>query len=229
MGVRVVFKYEIYISCTWTLKHTFHWILQPCITGQTSQRPFDWSVPPWWVVRVLGYGKDTSEHPEVMYSTYLHSQDGWHYVCLVHSVLFSGDLGREHTWQSPGHSVLASKPFYHQSPEYLVVVGPPCQSAMLAGSNQPHRFRSTSDAAINLTHRLQNRIAPPFSQHLSPLDVRFEVDDSSSDFSFPFVEIQRSLTNNISASLTYDRFEMMARARDRPAAGYAEDTNQHQT
>ena len=48
MGVRVVytFKYEIYISCTWTLKHTFHWILQPCITGQTSQRPFDWSVPP---------------------------------------------------------------------------------------------------------------------------------------------------------------------------------------
>ena len=109
-----------------------------------------------------------------------------------------------------------------------LLVGPACQSAMLAGSNQPHRFRSTSEAAINLAQRLQNRIAPPFSQHLSPLDVRFEVDDSSSDFSFPFVEIQRSLTNNISASLTYDRFEVMARARDRPAAGYVEDTNQHQ-
>ena len=154
MGVRVVytFKYELYISCTWTLKHTFHWILQPCITGQTWQRPFDWSVPPWWVVRVLGYGKDTSEHPEVMYSTYLHSQDGWHYVCLVHSVLFSGDLGREHTWQSPGHSVLASKPFYHQSPEYSVV----CSSDLLVsrqclqvpinltGSDQPQRLQSTS-------------------------------------------------------------------------------------
>ena len=110
-----------------------------------------------------------------------------------------------------------------------LLVGLACQSTMLAGSNQPHRFQSTSEAAINLTRRLQNRIAPPFSQHLSPLDVRFEVDDSSSEFSFPFVEIQRSLTNNISASLTYDRFEVMARARDRPAAGYAEDTNQHQT
>ena len=110
-----------------------------------------------------------------------------------------------------------------------LLVGLACQSAMLAGSNQPHRFRSTSDAAINLAHRLQNRIALPFSQHLSPLDVRFEVDDSPSDFSFPFVEIQRSLTNNISASLTYDRFEVMARARDRPAAGYAGETIQHQT
>ena len=230
MGVRVVytFKYEIYISCTWTLKHTFHWILQPCITGQTSQRPFDWSVPPMMSGSCSGIreGYVGASRSNVQH---LHSQDGWHYVRLVHSVLFSGDLGREHTWQSPGHSVLASKPFYHQSPEYLVVVGPPCQSAMLAGSNQPHRFRSTSDAAINLTHRLQNRIAPPFSQHLSPLDVRFEVDDSSSDFSFPFVEIQRYLTNNISASLTYDRFEVMARARDRPAAGYAGETIQHQT
>ena len=153
MGVRVVytFKYEIYISCTWTLKHTFHWILQPCITGQTSQRPFDWSVPPMMSGSCSGIreGYVGASRSNVQH---LHSQDGWHYVCLVHSVLFSGDLGREHTWQSPGHSVLASKPFYHQSPEYPVVcswgllVSRQCLQVPinLTGSDQPQRLQSTS-------------------------------------------------------------------------------------
>ena len=153
MGVRVVytFKYEIYISCTWTLKHTFHWILQPCITGQTSQRPFDWSVPPMMSGSCSGIreGYVGASRSNVQH---LHSQDGWHYVRLVHSVLFSGDLGREHTWQSPGHSVLASKPFYHQSPEDPVVcswgllVSRQCLQVPinLTGSDQPQRLQSAS-------------------------------------------------------------------------------------
>ena len=118
--------YIVYRFSTWTLKHTFHWILQPCITGQTSQCPFDWSVPPMMSGSCSGIreGYAGASRSNVQH---LHSQDGWHYVRLVHSVLFSGDLGREHTWQSPGHSVLASKPFYHQSPEYPVV----CSSDLL--------------------------------------------------------------------------------------------------
>ena len=118
--------YIVYRFSTWTLKHTFHWILQPCITGQTSQRLFDWSAPPMMSGSCSGIreGYAGASRSNVQH---LHSQDGWHYVRLVHSVLFSGDLGREHTWQSPGHSVLASKPFYHQSPEYPVV----CSSDLL--------------------------------------------------------------------------------------------------
>ena len=119
---------------------------------------------------------------------------------------------------SPGVQVFLSS--FPGIPRGLFL-GLACQSAILAGSNQPQRLQSTSLAGS------RTELFPP-SLHLSPTDVRFEVDGSSC-FSFPFVEIRRSLTINISASLTYNRFEVMARARDRLAAGYEEDTNQHQT
>ena len=149
----------IHISCVSSqheLLNTLYWILQPCITGQTSQRPFDWSVPPMMSGSCSGIreGYAGASRNNVRH---LHSQDGWHYVRLVHSVLFSGDLGREHTWQSPGHSVRASKPFYHQSPVYPVV----CSWGLLVS-------RQYLQVPINLRGCNQPRSQAP-EQNCSPL------------------------------------------------------------
>ena len=131
------------------------------------------------MVRVLGYGKDTPEHPEVMYATSTARMDD---IMCAWCILFSSQVIRTGAHMtvprtfSPGvQAFLSSVPGIPRG----LFLGLACQSAILAGSNQPQRLQSTSLAGS------RTELFPP-SLHLSPTDVRFEVDGSSC-FSFLFL------------------------------------------